>query len=196
MTALLFTEKVFGVIVEAVHLQRSNASLRATNSIMEKEDIVRLSRAIQEIITKSGQTRLRPKELMPDLITKGFFKKDEKFGKPLRDVLNRLDKIGQLNLIPQVVADRQEKAVYWYFEVADIPEPKPEKKKPAAKKTVLKAKTGESVSQKTTAVKKVTSKDVSSKVNVKKPVASVVMPVKEETEVKKIVARTVKRKLK
>jgi hypothetical protein len=122
------------------HLQRSSASLWPTNNIMEKEEIVRLSRAIQDIIVKSGEKRLRPKELMPDLIAQGFFKKDEKFGKPLRDVMNRLDKGGLLDLIPQVIPDRQEKAVYWYFEAADMPEPKPEKKKPVAKKVAAKSK--------------------------------------------------------
>lgn len=104
---------------------------------MEKEEILRMARTIQAIVVKSGQSRLRPKEVMPDLIAQGFFRKDEKFGKPLRDVLNMLDRTGQLGLIPQVVAERQEKAVYWYFEAAEMPEPVPVKKairKPAAKK--------------------------------------------------------------
>jgi hypothetical protein len=109
------------------------------SSIMEKQEIIRLSEAIQEIIMKSGEQRLRPKELMPELIARGFFKKDEKFGKPLRDVLNRLDRSGELPLIPQVIADRQEKAVYWYFEAVDMPAPKPVKKT-AVKKTVEKPK--------------------------------------------------------
>jgi hypothetical protein len=109
------------------------------SSIMEKQEIIRLSEAIQDIILKSGEQRLRPKELMPELIARGFFKKDEKFGKPLRDVLNRLDRSGELTLIPQVIADRQEKAVYWYFEAVDMPAPKPVKKT-AVKKTVEKPK--------------------------------------------------------
>jgi hypothetical protein len=109
------------------------------SSIMEKQEIIRLSEAIQEIIMKSGEQRLRPKELMPELIARGFFKKDEKFGKPLRDVLNRLDRSGELSLIPQVIADRQEKAVYWYFEAVDMPAPKPVKKT-AVKKTKEKPK--------------------------------------------------------
>ncbi len=89
---------------------------------MKKEEILRLSRAIQAFIISSGMERVRPKELMPHLIAEGFFRKDEKFGKPLRDVLNQLDKAEQLDLIPQVRPERQEKAVYWYFEAAEVVE--------------------------------------------------------------------------
>lgn len=66
--------------------------------------------------------RVRPKELMPHLVSERFFKKDDKFGKPLRDVLNMLDKNGLLHLIPQVRPERQEKAVYWYFESVPMEE--------------------------------------------------------------------------
>jgi len=163
---------------------------------MEKEEIIRLSRAIQDIIIKSSQTRLRPKELMPDLIAQGFFKKDEKFGKPLRDVMNRLDKNGQLGLIPQVVPDRQEKAVYWYFEAADMPEPKPEKKKPVAKKAAPKEKTAKPAPPKATTVKKaapaaktkVAEKEASSKAPVKKPAVTKTATVKKAIPVKKVMA--------
>lgn len=103
---------------------------------MEKDEILRLSRAIQAFIISSGIERVRPKELMPHLIAEGFFKKDEKFGKPLRDVLNKLDKNNLLDLLPQVRPERQEKAVYWYFEAAEmaaVEAPIAKKEKPAAK---------------------------------------------------------------
>lgn len=103
---------------------------------MEKDEILRLSRAIQAFIISSGIERVRPKELMPHLIAEGFFKKDEKFGKPLRDVLNKLDKNNLLDLLPQVRPERQEKAVYWYFEAAEmtaVEAPIEKKSKPAAK---------------------------------------------------------------
>lgn len=118
---------------------------------MDNLQTARLSHAIQRIIIESGQERLRPKELMPQLIAQGFFSKDEKFGKPLRDVLNRLDKEGRLHLLPQVIAERQEKAVYWYFEAVEDhllppapngPEESPSKaktKKPATKAATAKA---------------------------------------------------------
>jgi hypothetical protein len=111
---------------------------------MEKDEILRLSRAIQAFIISSGIERVRPKELMPHLIAEGFFKKDEKFGKPLRDVLNKLDKNNLLDLLPQVRPERQEKAVYWYFEAAEmaaVEAPIEKKEKPASKpKAVSKAK--------------------------------------------------------
>jgi len=116
---------------------------------MKKEEILRLSRAIQAFIISSGMERVRPKELMPHLIAEGFFRKDEKFGKPLRDVLNQLDKSNQLDLLPQVRPERQEKAVYWYFEATEMleeetvvaPAPKAAKAKtdkPAKKDAVAK----------------------------------------------------------
>lgn len=183
-------------VAQLFHMQRSSASLWPTNNIMEKEEIVRLSRAIQDIIVKSGEKRLRPKELMPDLIAQGFFKKDEKFGKPLRDVMNRLDKGGLLGLIPQVIPDRQEKAVYWYFEAADMPEPKPEKKKPVAKKVTAKSKPEKTTAPKAVAVKKTAAKPktapktASPKAAVKKPTAAKAAAVKKETAVKKVAAKS------
>ncbi len=112
---------------------------------MEKDEILRLSRAIQAFIISTGIERVRPKELMPHLIAEGFFKKDEKFGKPLRDVLNKLDKNNLLEFLPQVRPERQEKAVYWYFEAAEmaaVEAPIEKKVKPATKpKTAPKAKT-------------------------------------------------------
>ncbi|MCF8258986.1 MAG: hypothetical protein K9J06_15635 [Flavobacteriales bacterium] len=150
---------------------------------MEKDFILRLSRAIQDIIIKSGQPRLRPKELMPDLIAQGFFKKDEKFGKPLRDVMNRLDRTDQLGLIPQVVPDRQEKAVYWYFEAADMPVQKPEKK-PAAKKATPKAVKVKTTEVTTAAAKKAAAKEIP---------ATRTPPVKKSTVVPKLKAVPVKK---
>ena len=137
---------------------------------MEKDEILRLSRAIQAFILSSGIERVRPKELMPHLIAEGFFKKDEKFGKPLRDVLNKLDKNNLLDLLPQVRPERQEKAVYWYFEAAEMTtvEASIEKKtKPASKpKAAPKAKT-----------------DVKSKADVK-PKSEKVIKLKAETKPK------------
>lgn len=168
------------------------------SSIMEKQGIIRLSEAIQEIIMKSGEQRLRPKELMPELIARGFFKKDEKFGKPLRDVLNRLDKAGQLSLIPQVIADRQEKAVYWYFEAVDMPAPKPVKKavvkktaeKPKSEKTKVTKPKAEKVVK--TAVAAPTVKKVAAKKKTDGPAMEPAL--KNATPVKKNAAEPVAKK--
>lgn len=55
------------------------------------------------------------KELMPSLIAAGVFKKDIKNGKPIRDILRTLDTNNQLDLIPNLHAERSGKDTYWYF---------------------------------------------------------------------------------
>lgn len=55
------------------------------------------------------------KKLMPSLIAAKAFVKDEKNGLPLRKVLRALDKDAELNKIPLLHAERNEKDVYWYF---------------------------------------------------------------------------------
>lgn len=60
--------------------------------------------------------KVHAKDMMPYFVLAGIFKKDEKNGLPIRNILRKLDEKNQLNLIPFIFADR--KAVYtkWYFE--------------------------------------------------------------------------------
>lgn len=70
---------------------------------------------IQSFLEKETLVDAKPKDLMPILIEKGFFIRDNKEGKPLRDVLRELYSTNELYLIPQVRADRKAKNVMWFF---------------------------------------------------------------------------------
>lgn len=63
----------------------------------------------------SPETMVPVKKLMPAFIQAGLFVKDEKNGQPIRKVLRELDKNNQLELIPYVYPERNEKDTYWYF---------------------------------------------------------------------------------
>jgi len=84
---------------------------------MEKSEIIRMGYAIQEFLSKENLIDAKPKDLMSKLIEKKFFNKDHREGLPLRNLLRDLDKRNELNLIPQVSADRKEKNIFWYFNV-------------------------------------------------------------------------------
>lgn len=70
---------------------------------------------IQSFFEKEKLIDVKPKDLMPILIEKGFFKKDHRDGLPLRAILRDLDRRDELYLLPQVRADRKEKNVSWFF---------------------------------------------------------------------------------
>ncbi|WP_426790691.1 hypothetical protein [Sphingobacterium sp. WOUb80] len=57
------------------------------------------------------------KDLMPLFVEKGVFTADSKDrpGKPLRDLLRKLDKENNLQLIPLLYADRKGKNTFWFF---------------------------------------------------------------------------------
>lgn len=75
---------------------------------------------IQEFLKKEKIVDAKPKDLMPVLIEKGFFKKDYREGLPLRKILRELDKLNELYLLPQVTADRKDKNVMWFFNAIEI----------------------------------------------------------------------------
>jgi hypothetical protein len=82
---------------------------------MENPKIIRMGYVIQEFLKKMNLIDAKPKDLMPVLIEKGFFIKDNREGRPLRDILRELDENNTLYFLPQVSADRKDKNVYWYF---------------------------------------------------------------------------------
>ena len=64
--------------------------------------------------------KVAAKDMMSYFVLAGIFKKDEKNGLPIHNLLRTLDEKNQLKLIPYVFADR--KAVYtkWYFNWQNI----------------------------------------------------------------------------
>jgi hypothetical protein len=80
------------------------------------EKINQINQVIKSYFEKNPSVFEVPaKDLMPELIESGIFLKDEKKGLPIRKVLRDLDANDQLNQIPFVYADRNDKNVYWYF---------------------------------------------------------------------------------
>lgn len=82
---------------------------------MTNSEIIKMGYLIQAFLEKEKLVDAKPKDLMPVLIEKGFFKKDHREGLPLREILRELDNRDELYLLPQVRADRKEKNVSWFF---------------------------------------------------------------------------------
>lgn len=82
---------------------------------MQTSEIIKMGYVIQEFLEKEKLVDAKPKELMPILIKKGFFKKDHREGLPLREVLRELDKNDLLYFLPQVRVERKESKRYWFF---------------------------------------------------------------------------------
>lgn len=75
-----------------------------------------INSVIATYFEKNTATTIIPaKELMPEFIAAGIFKKDFKNGKPIRDVLRGLSRTEQLHLIPYVHTEQKEEHTYWYF---------------------------------------------------------------------------------
>lgn len=90
---------------------------------MSKE-IDRINNVIEAYFIKNKTLTIIPaKELMPAFIAAGIFKKDERNGKPIREVLRTLHKNHQLHLIPFVHAEHKEQNIYWYFIPKDATKP-------------------------------------------------------------------------
>ena len=60
-------------------------------------------------------TTIPAKDMMPYFIKAGIFDKDEKKGKPIREILRKLDSEKQLHLIPYVIPERKAKNTNWFF---------------------------------------------------------------------------------
>ncbi|WP_415061016.1 hypothetical protein [Flavobacterium sp.] len=87
---------------------------------MQTSDIIKMGYVIQAYLEKEKLVDAKPKDLMPILIEKGFFKKDHREGLPLREILRDLDARNELYLLPQVRAERKEVNVSWFFNAVEI----------------------------------------------------------------------------
>jgi hypothetical protein len=62
-----------------------------------------------------SRNEIAAKDLMPLFIKKGIFKKDNKEGKPIRDLLRELDAANKLHLLRHIKVDRKTVNRNWYF---------------------------------------------------------------------------------
>ena len=62
-----------------------------------------------------SQKEVAAKDLMSLFIKKGIFKKDNKAGKPIRDLLRELDGVKKLHLLRYIKVDRKIVNRNWYF---------------------------------------------------------------------------------
>lgn len=62
-----------------------------------------------------GVKQIPAKDMMPYFVLAGIFKKDEKNGLPIRNLIHQLDNRNQLGLIPYLFADRKVVYTKWYF---------------------------------------------------------------------------------
>lgn len=75
-----------------------------------------INQVLSTYFKKNKQKALIPsKDFMPMFIKVGIFSKDHRDGLPIRNLLRKLDKAGQLNRIPYVHAERKGVNTYWYF---------------------------------------------------------------------------------
>ncbi|MFK7954165.1 MAG: hypothetical protein AB8B73_15050 [Ekhidna sp.] len=84
--------------------------------MQEEEKIAKINQTILDYFEqKTKENSVAVKELMPHFIKAGVFTKDNKKGKPIRDILRSLDKENQLAKIPSAHGERKEKNTFWYF---------------------------------------------------------------------------------
>jgi hypothetical protein len=84
---------------------------------MEYSQVVKMGYVIQDFLENNNKFDVKPPELMGLLIENGFFKYDIREGKPLRDVLRKLDDNDLLYLLPQVRVDRMGVNRQWFFNI-------------------------------------------------------------------------------
>lgn len=79
--------------------------------------INQINKVLQEYFELNKSISSIPaKDMMPYFILAGVFEKDIKNGKPIREVLRRLDAINELHQIPFVHAERKETNTNWFFQ--------------------------------------------------------------------------------
>lgn len=87
---------------------------------MSQSDIVKMGYVIQDYLITNNLIDAKPKDLMPVLIEKGYFKNDHRYGLYLRNILRELDEKNMLYLLPQIRVERKEKNRYWFFNAVEI----------------------------------------------------------------------------
>lgn len=86
-------------------------------TIMNMSKIERINQVLAEYFERNKNiSRVPAMDLMGEFVKAGIFNCDyEREGLPIRKVLRELDKTGQLNLIPYVVAERKTRNTSWFF---------------------------------------------------------------------------------
>ena len=69
----------------------------------------------QEWLHRNNREKAKPRELMQYLIERGVFTHDNREGRPLRDVLRKLDELNRLDFITSLTVERKKKNRYWCF---------------------------------------------------------------------------------
>lgn len=86
--------------------------------------ISQINKVLQEYFELNKSISSIPaKDMMPYFILAGIFTKDIKNGKPIREVLRRLDSKNELHEIPFVYAERKDAYTNWYFQRSGVSTP-------------------------------------------------------------------------
>lgn len=92
--------------------------------MIDEVKIKSINDTIEAFFNNDSTLKIVPaKNLMPAFLKAGIFKKDNKNGKPIRDILRELDEANKLQLIPYLHAERKGADTYWYFIPKDAPVP-------------------------------------------------------------------------
>jgi hypothetical protein len=90
--------------------------------------INQINKVLQEYFEVNKSISVIPaKDMMPYFVLAGVFEKDIKNGKPIREVLRRLDAKNELFKIPFVHAERKDANTNWYFQRSGVSTPIPKK---------------------------------------------------------------------
>ena len=83
-----------------------------------KERILAINQVLNEYFKQSPH-KIAAKDLMHIFVKNGIFEQDniDRPGLPIRKFLRKLDQNGELNKIPNIIADRKNKNTKWYCKI-------------------------------------------------------------------------------
>jgi hypothetical protein len=80
------------------------------------DKITQINLVLKEYFALNKTVRMVPaKDMMPYFILAGIFPSDHNNGRPIRDLLRKLDADKKLRRIPFAVAERKIKNTSWFF---------------------------------------------------------------------------------
>lgn len=85
------------------------------NSIANYVKVPYINEVLKEYFCKHPGETILAKDLMDEFMKVGLFKRNDKDGQPIRNVLNELDEDGRLDWIPYAYAERKNAKTFWYF---------------------------------------------------------------------------------